>query len=125
MENMFILDYLIVNEDYYLNNFGIIRNVKTLKRLECVPIFDNRENLNIEYYDEEELYISGEGRFFYEVKSFNEIIKVVKALKRINITALDDLPECFDELLYNYQHLIKFSNTRINRLCIILNRQIN
>lgn len=125
MENMFILDYLIMNEDRHLNNFGIIRDVNTLKWLECAPIFDNGQSLNIEYYDEEELHISGEGRFFYEVKPFDEIIKIVKDLKRINITALDDLPEWFDELLHNYQCLTKFSDTRINRLCIILNRQIN
>ena len=27
LENMFILDYLILNEDRHLNNFGIIRDV--------------------------------------------------------------------------------------------------
>lgn len=30
LENMFILDYLILNEDRHLNNFGIIRNVNNL-----------------------------------------------------------------------------------------------
>ena len=89
------------------------------------PIFDNGQSLNIEYYDEEELHISGEGRFFYEVKPFDEMIKVVKDLKRVNLNALDDLPEWFDELLHQYQPITKFSDTRINRLCILLNRQIN
>ena len=31
LENMFILDYLIMNEDRHLRNFGAIRNVETLK----------------------------------------------------------------------------------------------
>lgn len=125
MENMFILDFLIMNEDRHLNNFGIIRDVNTLKWLKCAPIFDNGQSLNTLYYDENELHISGEGRFFYEVKPFDEIIKIVKNLKRIDIDKLNDLPEWFDNLLHQYQNLTNFSDTRINKLCIILNRQID
>ena len=125
LENMYILDFLIMNEDRHLNNFGIIRDVNTLKWLDVAPIFDNGQSLKLEYYDEEELHISGEGRLFYETKPFDEIIKVVKNLKRIDISKLDGIVEWFDELLHKYQHLTKFSDTRINRLCIILNRQIN
>lgn len=125
LENMYILDFLIMNEDRHLNNFGIIRDVNTLKWLDVAPIFDNGQSLNIEYYDENELHISGEGRFFYEIMSFDEIIKVVKNIKRIDISKLDGIVEWFDELLHEYQDISKFSDTRINRLCIILNRQIN
>ena len=70
-------------------------------------------------------HISGEGRLFYEVKPFDEIIKVVKDIKRIDLSKLDGIVEWFDELLHKYQHLTRFSDTRINRLCILLNRQIN
>ncbi len=125
MENMYILDFLIMNEDRHLNNFGIIRNVDTLKWISCAPIYDNGQSLNIEYYDEEEIAISGEGRFFYEVKPFDEIIKVVKDIKRIDVNKLDGLVEWFDNLLHEYQSVTKFSNSRINMLCILLNRQIN
>lgn len=125
MENMYILDFLIMNEDRHLNNFGIIRNVDTLKWISCAPIYDNGQSLNIEYYDEEEIAISGEGRFFYEVKPFDEIIKVVKDIKRIDVSKLDGLVEWFDNLLHEYQSVTKFSNSRINMLCILLNRQIN
>ncbi len=125
MENMYIIDYLIMNEDRHLNNFGIIRDVNTLKWLDVAPIFDNGQSLNIAYYDNEEMHISGEGRLFYEVKPFDEIIKVVKDIKRINLSKLDGIVEWFDELLHKYQHLTRFSDTRINRLCILLNRQLN
>ncbi len=125
VENMFILDYLIMNEDRHLNNFGIIRDVNTLEWLDVAPIFDNGQSLNIEYYDEEELHISGSGRLFYEVKPFDEIIKIVKDLKRIDISKLDGIVEWFDNLLHKYQYLTKMSDKRIERLCILLNRQIN
>ena len=99
MENMYILDFLIMNEDRHLNNFGIIRDVNTLKWIECAPIFDNGKSLNINYYNDDELHISGEGRLFYEIKPFNEIIMIVKDLKIININALNNIPEWFDNLL--------------------------
>lgn len=125
IENMYILDFLIMNEDRHLNNFGIIRDVNTLKWIDVAPIFDNGQSLKIEYYDEEKMNISGEGRFFYEIKPFDEIIKVVKNIKRIDINKLEGLPEWFDNLLHQYQHLTGYSDTRINKLCILLNRQIN
>ncbi len=125
VENMYILDYLIMNEDRHLNNFGIIRDVNSLKWIDVAPIFDNGQSLNIEYYDEEEIHIEGNGRLFYEVKPFDEIIKVVKNVKRIDISKLDGIVEWFDDLLHQYQHLTGYSDTRINRLCILLNNQIN
>ena len=125
MENMYILDYLIMNEDRHLNNFGIIRDVNTLEWVDVAPIFDNGQSLNIEDYNEDEVVTSGYGRFFYELKPFDEIIKVVRDLKRINVGALEDIPEKFDQLLHEYQHITKMSDKRIYRLCVLLERQIN
>lgn len=125
IENMYILDFLIMNEDRHLNNFGIIRDVNTLKWIDVAPIFDNGQSLNIEYYDDEEMHISGEGRLFYEIKPFDEIIKVVKDITRIDVSKLEDIPEEFDNMLHKYQHLTKISDKRIYRLCVLLQRQIN
>ena len=124
IENMYILDFLIMNEDRHLNNFGIIRDVNTLKWLDVAPIFDNGMALNIQSYDDEELIISGMGRLFYEVKPFDEIIKVVHNIKRIDVSKLSDIPEEFDKLLHKYQSITKMSDKRIYRLCVLLNRQI-
>lgn len=125
VENMFILDFLIMNEDRHLNNFGIIRDINTLKRVCVAPIFDNGQSLNINYYSEDELHVTGEGRFFYEVRSFDDIIKVVKDIKRIDVSKLEGIPEWFDNLLHLYQEYTHISNERINKLCILLNYQIN
>ena len=125
LKNMYILDFLIMNEDRHLNNFGIIRDVNTLKWLDVAPIFDNGQSLNINYYDEDEVIISGHGRLFYEVKSFDEIIKLVQNPKRIDITKLDGVVEEFDELLHKYQNITNMSDKRIYRLCVLLQRQIN
>ena len=125
LENMYILDFLIMNEDRHLNNFGIIRDVNTLKWVDIAPIFDNGQSLNIQDYNDEEVIISGYGRLFYEIKPFDEIIKVVKDIKRIDVSRLDGIVEWFDETLHKYQNITNMSDRRINRLCILLNRQIN
>lgn len=125
VENMFILDFLIMNEDRHLNNFGIIRDINTLKWVCVALIFDSGQSLNINYYSEDELHVTGEGRFFYEVRSFDDIIKVVKDIKRIDVSKLEGIPEWFDNLLHLYQEYTHISNERINKLCILLNHQIN
>ena len=51
--------------------------------------------------------------------------KVVKDIKRIDASKLEDIPEWFDNLLHEYQYITKYSDNRINKLCILLNRQIN
>ena len=125
MENMYILDFLMMNEDRHLNNFGIIRDVNTLKWLDVAPIFDNGQSLNIQDYSDNEVVISGNGRLFYKVKAFDEIIKVVKDFKRIDLSKLDGVVEWFDDLLHKYQHITNMSDRRIYKLCVLLNRQIN
>lgn len=125
LENMFILDYLIMNEDRHLNNFGIIRDVNTLEWIMVAPIFDNGQSLNITYYNDDELCITGEGRFFYQVKPFEEIIKVVKDIKRIDLSQLEGIVEWYNDLLHMYQYITGISDSRINGLCLLLNNQIN
>ncbi|MEG2232726.1 MAG: hypothetical protein RRY16_01985, partial [Bacilli bacterium] len=125
VDNMFILDYLMLNNDRHLNNFGIIRDVNTLKWLDTAPIFDTGNSLNLLDYSDDEIVIEGNGRFFYNVDSFDNIIKRISNLKRIDISKLNGVVEEFDELLHRHQDITKMSDRRINRLCVILNRQIN
>lgn len=38
---MITIDYIIVNEDRHLNNFGLMRNAETLKYVGVAPIYDS------------------------------------------------------------------------------------
>ena len=125
IENMFILDYIIMNEDRHLNNFGIIRDVNTLKWLDVAPIFDSGQSLNILDYNEEEVIIQGEGRFFYKISNFDEITKYIKEFNRVNLSKLDGVVEDFEHLLKNYKDITKMTDRRIDKICTLLNGQIN
>lgn len=76
-------------------------------------------------------YDSGTGIFtyIYEVYNINYapyILEKIYNKDNINDTSFrTNLSEWFDNLLHKYQYLTKFSDTRINRLCVILNRQVN
>lgn len=125
IDNMFILDFIMLNNDRHLNNFGIIRDVNTLEWLDVAPIFDTGNSLNLFDYNDDEIVIEDNGRFFYNIDSFDNIIKKISNLDRIDISKLDGVVDEFDELLHKYQDITKMSDGRINRLCIILNGQIN
>lgn len=45
LNQMFVLDYLIVNEDRHLNNFGAVREADTLKFSGPAPIYDSGTSL--------------------------------------------------------------------------------
>lgn len=125
IENMFILDYLILNEDRHLNNFGIIRDVNTLKWIDVAPIFDNGQSLNILDYNDEEVIINGQGRFFYTVDNFDSIINKIKDIKRFDFSKLDGVVDEFDELLHEYQNITKMTDRRIEKICTLLMNRIN
>ena len=125
LENMFILDYLILNEDRHLNNFGIIRDVNTLKWIDVAPIFDNGQSLNILDYNDEELVINGQGRFFYNVDDFDLIISKIKNIKRFDLFNLNSVVYEFDELLHKYKKITRMTDRRINKICTLLMSRIN
>ena len=45
LDKMITIDYIIVNEDRHLNNFGLIRNAETLKYVGIAPIYDSGSSL--------------------------------------------------------------------------------
>lgn len=45
LEQMLVLDYLIVNEDRHLNNFGLIRSAVTLEWVGVAPLYDNGNSM--------------------------------------------------------------------------------
>lgn len=125
LENMFILDYIMLNEDRHLNNFGIIRNVETLDWIGTAPIFDTGESLNIIDYSDEEVIINVEGRFFYNINNFDNILDCIKDLKKYNLNKLDGICEEFDDLLHKYQPITKMTDRRINKICTLLFSRIS
>lgn len=124
VENMIALDFLIMNEDRHLNNFGVIRDINTLEWLKPAPIFDNGQALNIISYEDGEVSVINEGRFFYGVESYDDMLKNVRDLSRFDFSRLDGIVDECRELLKNYQEITGISNGRIDALSALLSSRI-
>ena len=53
LEQMLFIDYLLGNNDRHLNNFGVIRDAKTLEFLRSAPIYDTGSCLGYDLTDDE------------------------------------------------------------------------
>lgn len=109
-DKMIVCDYIIANKDRHFNNFGVIRDVNTLKFIGIAPIFDNGCSL---WYDENDMYV---GEFFL-TKPFEEYEKtqlsLVKKLEWLNISKLEDFPNEVKTILSMDKLL---SKERINKI---------
>ena len=109
-DKMIVCDYIIANKDRHFNNFGVIRDVNTLKFIGVAPIFDNGCSL---WYDENDMYV---GEFFL-TKPFEEYEKtqlsLVKKLEWLDISKLEDFPNEVKTILSMDKLL---SKERINKI---------
>lgn len=109
-DKMIVCDYIIANKDRHFNNFGVIRDVNTLKFIGVAPIFDNGCSL---WYDENDMYV---GEFFL-TKPFEEYEKtqlsLVKKLEWLDISKLEDFPNEVKTILLMNKLL---SKERINKI---------
>lgn len=123
---MFILDYLIMNEDRHLRNFGAIRNVETLKYEKLTPIFDTGQSMQCSKITSEMNFYDGYGKFFYNTnKKFSDYLNYISNLSRFDLSLLGNIVEEYKNLLYKYRETLDMSETRIEKLVNGLDYRIN
>lgn len=127
MENLFILDYLMLNNDRHLKNFGIIRNVNTLKWEKVAPIFDTGESMQCDKYTDEINFSSGKGKFFSNTdKDYEDILKIIgKNILRVDLSKLKGICDDYRLILEKYQDKLDMSDKRKEKLVSGLNKRIN
>ena len=117
LENMIILDYLTMNYDRHMKNFGIIRNVQTLKWEKTTPLFDNGQSMNCDTITSQMNFNNGEGKLFYDThKKFSKYPNLITDFSRFDFNNLNDLPEKFKEVLIQYKEYAYMDENRINKL---------
>ena len=127
VEDMFIVDYLMLNTDRHLKNFGIIRNVETLEWERTTPIFDTGQSMECDKYTNEINFSKGIGKFFSNTsKDYEDILKTLgKDIVNIDIHALDGLSGEYRTLLLKYKDKMDINDKRIEKLVEGLNQRIN
>lgn len=124
LEDMILLDYLIMNVDRHLNNFGIIRDVNTLKWICVAPIFDSGEAMNLEMLDDDTMVINDNGRLFNEVVHFDKFLELIRKTRKYDFEKLESVVDEYESVLKKYQNVSKMSDKDVYNLCYLLNLRI-
>lgn len=112
VNKMLLLDVIMANCDRHLNNYGVIRDVNTLKWLDVAPIYDTGRSLATSYptinsYDESIIL------FTYKCKR-SDAFKFIKniTLTKEQKSKLKDIPKIYENKLLEY---LKYTNIEDNR----------
>ena len=126
VENMFILDYIIMNFDRHMKNFGIIRNVHTLEWVRTTPIFDNGESIQCNKLTNEFNFIDGKGKFFTNTeKKYSDMLSNFQELHQIDTNKLSEIVLEYRKVLEKYQPYTDATQERIDNLCNGLDSRIS
>lgn len=116
VEDMFLIDYIVMNMDRHMKNFGIIRNVETLKWERTTPIFDTGECMQCDKLLNEMNFKDGKCKFFRNTnKSFSSLLNYIN-ISKYDFSTLQDLPEKFREKLLEYKDYTDMTEERIEKL---------
>lgn len=110
---MFVVDYLTMNVDRHLKNFGIIRNVETLKWERVTPIFDMGQSMCCDEPIQKMDFTHGYGKFFTDAKKdYNSILKSLDmdTIRAIPAQNLKELSEEYYVFLKSFQTKMKYKN---------------
>lgn len=110
---MFVVDYLMMNYDRHLKNFGIIRIVETLKWERVTPIFDTGQSMCCDEYTQNMDFTHGCGKFFTDAnKDYNAILKSLDmdTFRAIPIQNLKGLSEEYYVFLKSFQREMEYKN---------------
>lgn len=125
--SMFLVDYILMNTDRHMKNFGVIRNVNTLKWERTAPIFDTGQSMQCDRIVANMNFVTGTGKFFSNTnKKYDDILKtVLPDVGKIDVSLLDGLADVYEKLLKEYQNKTDMSDNRIAALYQGLKYKIN
>lgn len=119
LAKMYVLDYLIVNKDRHLGNFGVIRDVSTLDWVDIAPVFDSGQAMYSQSKIYEYNFHSATGTFFNDKEcDFETILNIVlKDVEiKINEEELQEVANKWKTLLKSYAHLTSMLDEKIDAL---------
>ena len=113
---MYVVDYIMMNYDRHMKNYGLIRNVETLKFTRVMPIFDTGQSLNCNKLLDEISFNNGICKLFSKTESsFEDLLKHIN-FEKYDFNLLKDIPYIADTKLHEYIRYTEMSEERINKI---------
>jgi hypothetical protein len=117
---MLAVDFLSVNEDRHLNNFGVIRNAETLEWIGMAPVFDCGTSM---WHSQPVSMIRPTGKQISKPfrSSHAEQIKLVSSFGWLDLSSLRGIDEEFREILQGSAFI---DTARRDALCYGLRKRV-
>lgn len=122
LNKMITLDYLILNEDRHLNNFGLIRNANTLEYISPAPIYDSGASL---WFNVPDALIKAGGKDITckpFKNSHSEQIMLVSSFDWLDFSKLKHIDEELSEILKKSEYI---SDERRDKICGALSDRLH
>jgi len=119
LNKMLTLDFLIANRDRHYNNFGAIRNAKTLEWIGLAPVFDSGTSFWNDKKSASMLTNKTESRPFR--KTHEEQIKLVKDFSWLDLSALIGVEEELSSILATSPHI---DEIRRKQICLAFKARV-
>ncbi len=124
LSNMYLIDYIMMNYDRHMKNYGVIRNVETLKIEKTMPIFDNGQGLCCDKTLMELDFTNGKYKLFNNINArFSDLIKYID-LSLYDLDKLNDIPNILNNTLHEYIMYTDMSEDRIDKVVKGINYRI-
>ena len=125
LQDMFLIDYIVMNMDRHMKNFGIIRNVETLEWEKVTPIFDTGECMQCDKLLNEINFKEGKCKFFSNTnKDISRLLDYID-LNKYDFEELKEIPQMLREKLIEYKEYTDMTDERIEKLYLGLNYRIS
>lgn len=123
LDRMIVLDYLILNEDRHLNNFGALRNAETLEWLRMAPIYDSGSSLG---YDKTVPLMKDRDEITCKPfkKHHDEQLKLVSSFDWIDFSVLSDIRSIIADVLSDGQAADYMDEKRIRTVCDLAEQRV-
>lgn len=116
LSDMYLIDYIMMNYDRHMRNYGVVRDVNTLKITRLIPIFDTGQSLNCDKLLYEMNFVDGKYKFFSNVDfKLSNLIKYIE-LENYDLSLLGDIPDIVIKTLSKYKLYTDMSEDRINKI---------
>lgn len=120
LDYMFVVDFIIANNDRHLRNFGVIRNSKTLKWIGFAPVFDCGTSLWYDKIAKNIKPIKYEDSKPFE-KKHSQQIKLATDLSWIDFSKLECIYDETNKILSKSDYI---DNVRRDNICYGINYRI-
>ena len=121
LDKMLVADYMLVNNDRHLNNFGVIRNAETLEYIGTAPVFDTGSSLGWNKAPDK-LFSAAMDDCKPFAKSHDAQLNYVKDFSWIDLSSLDGLGNEIREIM-SYGE--KISEERINAVVMFMQNRVD